>query len=76
MGGAWLTNVDLGCVFMGCDVRRLTRKSLASNHERLAMDVPAVERQVGGYRNRTCSANTPFSISQFGGEPNGKAAGC
>ena len=60
MGGAWLTNVDLGCVFMGCDVRRLTRKSLASNHERLAMDVPAVERQVGGYRNRTCSANTPF----------------
>ena len=42
--------VILGCVFMGCDVRRLTRKSLASNHERLAMDVLAVERQVGGYR--------------------------
>ena len=39
----------LGCVFMECDVRRLTRKFLASNHERLAMDVLAVERQVGGY---------------------------
>ena len=30
---------------MECDVRRLTRKFLASNHERLAMDVLAVEMQ-------------------------------
>ena len=43
--------VILGCVFMECDVRRLTRKFLALGilKERM-MWVLSVEKQVGSYR--------------------------